>query len=61
MNHLFPPNKSSHEMKPRHHELFHVNHANTERMKNSQIIYMQNLLNIEARKKIENDLLWKNL
>ena len=43
IKHLFPPNKSTHDMEPRNHELFHLNHANTERLENSPVIYMQNL------------------
>ena len=58
MKHLFPTNKSTHVMDPRNHELFHVNHANTERMKNSPVIYMQNLLNTEARRNMEINSLW---
>ena len=49
----FPPNKSTHDIEPRNHELFHVNHANSEGLKNSPGIYMQNLLNTEARRKME--------
>ena len=50
---LFPPSKGKHTMKQRHYELRHVIHANTARMKNNSIVYMQNLLNTEAIQKIE--------
>ena len=43
--HLFPPNDKLHNMKTRKTEKFKVTHANTERFKNTSIIYMQNLLN----------------
>ena len=45
MKELFPPNNRTHTIFPRAHEHFQVYHANTERMKNIPIIYMQNLLN----------------
>ena len=60
MKHLFKPNKSTHIMKPRNHEIFNVIHANTERLKNSPVVYMQNILNYEARKKNEINSLWNN-
>ena len=46
---LFLHNEKSHTMETRHHENFQVLHANTERLKKSSIIHMQNLLNIEAK------------
>ena len=54
IKHLFPPSKVKHTMKQRNHYLFHVIHANTERMKHSPIVYMQQFLNTEARQKMEN-------
>ena len=44
-NHMFPQNSKEHQMKTRMSEKFKVFHANTERYKQSSIIYMQNLLN----------------
>ena len=43
--HMFPLNKKQHEMNTRKKEKYKVNFANTNRMKNSPIIYMQKLLN----------------
>ena len=60
MKQLFPPNNRIHTMGPRDHEHFQVDHANTERMKNSPIIYMQNLLNQNIKRKKEQDRMWKN-
>ena len=42
---IFPLNPKSHQMGTRKQEKFQVQHANTGRLKNSAIIYMQNLLN----------------
>ena len=60
MKYLFPPNNRTHSMTPRHYEHFQVSKANTERMKQSPIIFMQNLLNENIRKKMETDRLWNN-
>ena len=60
MKHLFPPNNKTHTMDPRSYEHFQVLHANTERMKNSPIVYMQNLLNTDIKDKEELDRIWKN-
>ena len=60
MKQLFPPNNRIHTMFPRDHEHFQVYHANTERMKNSPIIYMQNLLNQNIKRKKEQDRIWNN-
>ena len=50
---MFPLNENLHSMKQRVQNKFTVQHANTERLKNYSIIYMQNLLNEnEARKQI---------
>jgi hypothetical protein len=48
---MFPENKKMHTMETRNPEKFQVNHANTERLKKSAIIYMQNLLNENEHKK----------
>ena len=58
MKSLFPPNNRTHTMDPRKIEPFQVLRANTERLKNSPIIFMQNLLNTEAQRKIAQDRLW---
>ena len=42
---MFPKNENHTQMNTRFKEKFKVEHANTERLKNSSIIYMQNLLN----------------
>ena len=42
---MFPLNCKNHEMGTRNGEKFKVQHANTSRLKNFSIIYMQNLLN----------------
>ena len=42
---MFPLNKNIHTMNNRNTEKFHVQHANTGRLKDSSIIYMQHLLN----------------
>ena len=43
--HMFPLNPKNHTMNTRVQGKFKVNHANTGRLKDSAIIYMQNLLN----------------
>ena len=45
--HMFPLNKKLHNMETRKGEKFKVQKANTDRLKNSAIIYMQNLLNMQ--------------
>ena len=45
MKHLFQENQKIHPMITRFENEFEVNHANTERLKNSPVIYMQRLLN----------------
>ena len=42
---IFPLNSKSHKMETRNNEKFMVQHANTNRLKDSAVIYMQNLLN----------------
>ena len=48
---MFPENKKTHQMETRDPEKYEVQHANNERLKNSAIIYMQNLLNIHENNK----------
>ena len=43
--HMFPLNNKHHNMNTRNSEKYQVQHANTGRLKDSSIIYMQNLLN----------------
>ena len=45
MKSLLCENEKLHDMKTRKSEKFFVNHANTSRLMNSPIIYMQRLLN----------------
>ena len=45
MKHLFQPNNKKHPMNTRFEELYEVDHANTGRLQNSPVLYMQNLLN----------------
>ena len=51
LNDLLNENASKHEMKTRTHEKFNVLNANTDRMKKSSVIFMQNLLNKELKEK----------
>ena len=48
---MFPLHQSSHDMAKniRHHEKYHVQHANTDRLKKSAIPYMQRLLNRQCK------------
>ena len=50
---MFPLNERGTTPKTRFTEKFKVYHANTERLKNSPIIYMQNLLNEDHRRTID--------
>ena len=43
-------NEKTHNMEVRNTEIFQVNHANTGRLKDSSIPYMQRLLNSDANK-----------
>ena len=45
MKKMFPLNEKTHKMETRNPEKYRVQHAFTERLKSSPIIYMQNLLN----------------
>ena len=47
-------------MIPRKSEHFQITHANTERLKDSPRIYMQNLLNEEVNRRLESDRIWKD-
>ena len=47
---MFPTNEKTHNMEMRNSEKFQVLHANTERLKKSAVIFMQNLLNEQYRK-----------
>ena len=47
LNDLLPRNQNECKMETRKHENFQVNFANTERLKKSSIISMQNLLNTD--------------
>ena len=51
MQSLFPPNNRTHPMDIRNHKHFQVDFAHTERMKDSTILYMQNLLNNEVKER----------
>ena len=46
---MFPENLKKHEMETRKSEKYLVQHANTERLKISSIIYMQHQLNDHAK------------
>ena len=48
LNDLFPMNEKMHPMKTRENNKFKVNFANTDRLKNSSIISMQNMLNEDS-------------
>ena len=48
--HMFPKNDKTHQMGTKKQETFKVQHAHTDRLKDSSIIFMKNLLN-----KHEND------
>ena len=47
---MFPLNFKTHNMDTRYAEKYKVQHANTERLKNSSIIFMQMLLNEHDKK-----------
>ena len=53
LNDLFPENNNNYANKTRYHEKFQVLHADTDRMRESSIIYMQNLLNAEYKENME--------
>ena len=43
---MFPEKPKPHGMNTRHEERYEVQFANTDRLKNSPLIYMQKLLNL---------------
>ena len=51
MKFLFPKNEKKHNMKTRNPEKFKIDYANTERLKNSPVLFMQRLLNVEETRK----------
>ena len=52
MKGLFPLKVSKHKMKKRNEQKYQVTKAKTNRMKKSPVIYMQNLLNCDEERKI---------
>ena len=48
LNELFPIKEKMHQMETREDNKFKVNFANTDRLKNSSIISMQNMLNEDS-------------
>ena len=48
---MFPKNENVHQMIPRLQQKFKVQYANTERLRKYSIIYMQNLLNDNEKRK----------
>ena len=54
---MFPIKEQFHNMNTRKEEFFVVNHANTERLKNSSIPYMQRMLNNDKKLELENQKL----
>ena len=48
---MFPINENVHQMIPRLQQKFKVQYANTERLRKYSIIYMQNLLNDNEKRK----------
>ena len=51
MQHMFPLKSKTHLMNTRKEDKYEVQHANTDRLKDSAIIYMQNMLNEYERRK----------
>ena len=45
IKHMFPENEKRQDMKTRLAQKYKIEHANTERLKKSSLIYMQHLLN----------------
>ena len=48
-SHMFPKNKKTHDMNTRKANTYQVQNAVSERLKNSPLIFMQNLLNSERK------------
>ena len=59
MKHLFPPNNRNQKV-PRKFEHFQIPQSNTGRLRESPIIYTQNLLNEEVNRRTESDRIWKD-
>ena len=55
---FFPPNNRTHPMDIRNHEHYQVDFAHTQRLKDSPILYMQNNLNNEVRRRRELTNIW---
>ena len=58
MKNLFPHNQSSHTINTRDREHFEVFYANSNRFKDSPIIYMLNLLNNEIKRRQQEAQMW---
>ena len=50
LQHMFPKTKKEHKMNTRNEDVYLVQHANTGRLQDSAIIYMQKLLNEDLKK-----------
>jgi hypothetical protein len=50
LQHMFPKTKKEHKMNTRNEDVYLVQHANTGRLQDSAIIYMQKLLNVDLKK-----------
>ena len=50
---MFPLNKKSHNIETRNCEKYLVEHANTDRLKTSSIIFMQRMLNENEKKNVK--------
>ena len=51
LKHIFPENTKEHSMTTRNEDMYFVQHANTGRLQDSAIIYMQKLLNEDVQKR----------
>ena len=60
MKNLFPQNNRTHIMIPRQIKHFQVLKAHTERFRESPTIHMQNLLNHDIKRRMEQDKLWNS-
>ena len=56
MKHMFTLNDKTHSMDTRNDEKYKVQFANTDRLKNSAIVYMQNLLNENEKQEHANNV-----
>ena len=50
LQHMFPKTNKEHKMNTRNADFYQVQHANTSRLQDSAIIYMQKILNEDQRK-----------